>query len=345
MISRVAGSCFWMHRYVERVENLARLLRVNRSFLLDVPEGVADRWFPLIIVTGEEPLFTDLCLTGGFEPPRKKRSSVPPRPFADLRDDGDVVEAYLTWDQRSPVSLYTSLRWARENARTTREVISLEMWETLNDLWVDLGSAKARRRYADDRDLFYKRLRDGCDLFLGLSEQTLLDEEPLDFMRLGMWLERASQTARMLDVKHHTLGPSSADHESPVELAQWSALLYSCSASEAYYKRVPSSPDGRSIAAFLLQDPALPRSVLGCLLRARTTLERIRLEGRPDLGDEPAAMLDGLIERLRSRDIDAIFGESIHAELTQVIDTTTGVCAAIDRAYFDPGDQSALLAS
>lgn len=326
MISRVAGCCFWMHRYVERAENLCRLLKVNRSFLLDVPEGVADRWFPLIIVSGEQERFAEL------HPPA-------------AGDDGELVEAYLTWEERSPVSVMTSMRWARENARTTREVISLEMWETLNDLWVDLSRGKARRRYDTDRDTFYKRLRDGCDLFLGLSEQTLLDEEPLDFMRLGMWLERASQTARMLDVKHHTLGPSRADRESPVELAQWSALLYSCSASEAYYKRVPSKPDGRSIAAFLLQDPALPRSVLGCLLRARATLERIRTEGRPELGDEPAALLDGLIDRLRTRDIDTIFGQSIHDELTNAIDTTAAICASIDRAYFDPGDQSALLAA
>jgi uncharacterized alpha-E superfamily protein len=324
MISRVAGCCFWLHRYVERTENLSRLLKVNRSFLLDVPEGVADQWFPLIIVSGEQERFDAL-----FPP--------------EARDDGEIVEGYLTWDERSPVSVLTSLRWARENARTTREVISLEMWETLNDLWVDLSSGKARRRYQTDRDLFYKRLRDGCDLFLGLSEQTLLDEEPLDFMRLGMWLERASQTARMLDVKHHTLGPSRADRESPVELAQWSALLYSCSASEAYYKRVPSKPDGRSIAAFLLQDPALPRSVLGCLLRARATLERIRQEGRPEVGDAPAAMLDALIARLRAKDIETIFAESIHDELTHAIDTTGEICRAIDRAYVDPGDQTALL--
>ncbi|MCB9604197.1 MAG: alpha-E domain-containing protein [Sandaracinus sp.] len=324
MISRVAGCCFWLHRYVERAENLARLLKVNRSFLLDVPEGVADRWHPLIIVSGEQERFAELY---------------PP----SAGDDGEVVEAYLTWEERSPVSVITSLRWARENARTTREVISLEMWETLNDLWVDISRGKARKRYDADRDNFYKRLRDGCDLFLGLSEQTLLDDEPLDFMRLGMWLERASQTARMLDVKHHTLGPSRADRESPVELAQWSALLYSCSASEAYYKRVPSKPDGRSIAAFLLQDPALPRSVIGCLLRARATLERIRQVGRPELGDTPAALLDGLIERLRTRDIESIFADSIHDELTHAIDTTSAICAAIDRAYVDPGDQSALV--
>ncbi|HJK93887.1 MAG TPA: alpha-E domain-containing protein [Polyangiaceae bacterium LLY-WYZ-15_(1-7)] len=324
MISRVAGCCFWMHRYVERAENVARLLKVNRSFVLDVPVDDMEKWHPVVIVAGEEQRFGELF------------------PAASAHD-GEVVEEYLSWDERNPVSIRSSLRWGRENARTIREVISLEMWETLNDLWHFLRRGPGRRRYRQDRDAFYKRVKDGCDLFLALSESTLLDDEPLDFMRLGMWLERASQTARILDVKHHTLGPSRPGMESPVELAHWSALLYSCSASEAYYKRVPRRPDGMSIASFLLQEERLPRSVLGCLLRARATLERIREQGRREMGDEVAATLDGLIERLRGRSIEMIFAESIHAELTHVIDTTMGVCAAIDGAYFHPGDQVALL--
>ena len=124
MICRVAESCFWMHRYVERAENLSRLLKVNRSFLLDVPEGVADRWFPLIIVSGEQELF------GEIHPP-------------SAGDDGEIVEAYLTWEERSPVSVITSLRWARENARTTREVISLDkrFGKTLQSAQSSLQSA------------------------------------------------------------------------------------------------------------------------------------------------------------------------------------------------------------
>ena len=88
--------------------------------------------------------------------------------------DGEVVEEYLSWDERNPVSIRSSLRWGRENARTIREVISLEMWETLNDLWHFLRRGPGRRRYRQDRDAFYKRVKDGCDLFLALSESTLL---------------------------------------------------------------------------------------------------------------------------------------------------------------------------
>lgn len=319
MISRVAGSCFWLHRYLERAENVARLLRVTRSFVLDIPVDEIEKHYPLIIVCGEQARFD-----ARFD--------------AAQRQDREVVEDYLTWDADSPVSIRTSIYWARENARTTREVISLEMWESLNDLWNFLRFGGGRRLYARDRDAFFKRVKDGCDLVLGQTESTLLEGEPLDFMRLGRFLERANQTARMLDVKHHALGPSRGV-ETPIETAHWSALLYSCGAAEAYHKRWPARPDGQSIASFLVKEPALPRSVLGCLMRAKETLSRIRADGHPGIGGEAERMLDALVEHVRAMPIDA----TIHDELTGIIDRTASICVAIDEAYFDPGDQAALL--
>ncbi|MBX3271019.1 MAG: alpha-E domain-containing protein [Sandaracinaceae bacterium] len=319
MISRVAGSCFWLHRYLERAQSVAQLLRVNRSFVLDVPVDEIEKHYPLIIVCGEQARFD-----ARVEP--------------SLRHDRDVVEDYLTWDGESPVSLRSSLYWARENARTTREVISLEMWESLNDVWTFVRFGAGRRKYNTDRDAFFKRIKDGCDLVLGQTESTLLEGEPLDFMRLGRFLERANQTARMLDVKHHTLGPPRGA-ETPVETAQWNALLYSCGAAEAYHKRWPARPDGRSIADFLVKEPDLPRSVLGSLLRARDTLARIRAAGHPALGVAAERALDALVAHAR----EAPLGAALHEELTHVIDETTTICVALERDYFDPGDQRALL--
>jgi uncharacterized alpha-E superfamily protein len=325
VISRVAGCCFWLHRYLERAENVARLLRVNRSFVLDVPVAQLDKHYPLIIVCGEQERFD-----ARFD--------------ARAGHDQDAVEAYLTWDEQNPVSIRNSVYWARENARVTREAASLEMWEAINDLWTYLRRGAGRRAYRTDRDAFFKRIKEGCDLVLAQTESSLLEGEPIDFMRLGRFLERAHQTARMLDVKHHTLGPSSwgaasEGVESPVEAAHWSALLYSCGAAEAYYKRWTSQPDGRSIAEFLLRDTALPRSVLCSLIRAHQTLLRVREEGYPSLGGEAERVLDGLVAYVREVPLDA----SIHEVLTHVIDRTADICLAIERAYFDPGDQSALL--
>ena len=126
MISRVAESCFWLNRYVERVEVLARMLGVNFALQLDLELPKAERWRPLVVVCGQEADFL-------------KRTE------PDRADDPELVQEYLTWNEDNPSSLWSSLRAARENARTIRETISLEIWETLNDLWVWLGERGARR--------------------------------------------------------------------------------------------------------------------------------------------------------------------------------------------------------
>ena len=227
----------------------------------------------------------------------------------------------------------SAVRWARENARTTREVISLEMWEQLNGFWHWLNSERAQRAFRRDRDDFYRRVKEAADLFQGLTDSTLLDAEPLDFMRLGMFLERSGQTARIMDVKHHMLGEGRSavsDPDDPVEIAQWMALLHSCSASEAYLKRSRGVPTGEGIAAFLLHEPALPRSVLHGIEHALHHLGRIRASGHPDMGRRSERLLSDLAARLRNRPTDS----SLHDELTVVVNATIAIGAALDEEYF-----------
>lgn len=315
MISRVAGSCFWLHRYVERAESMARLLRVNSRYLLDVDVPEIERWHPLVIVSGEQERFAEIA-------PGKM-------------NDPEAVQEYLTWDSRNPVSILESVRWARENARTTREVISLEMWEQLNGFWHWLTAERARRLFVRDRDAFYQRVKEAADLFQGLTESTLLDEEPLDFMRLGMFLERAAQTARILDVKHHTFGPEQSGEESPVELAQWMALLHSCSAAEPFLKRSRGVPAGRAIGGFLVLEPALPRSLVHCLAKALEHLRRIRATGSGQMGRQAFRTLDALLRRLQETNVDQLFQRGIHEELTHVVNGTIEVGRLLEAEYFD----------
>ena len=236
VISRVAESCFWMNRYVERVEVLSRMLGVNLAFQLDVAMPDAERWRPLVVVAGEEEDFL-------------KRTAA-----SDV-DDAEVVQEYLTWSDDNASSLRSSLRFARENARTIRETISLEMWETLNDLWVWFGEPAARRLYRSDRYAFYLKLRNQCLLFHGTAQATMLHEDPFEFMRLGTALERAGQTARILDIKHHGVGPTTAGIETPEEAAQWLATLRYCSGAEPFLKRGEQAVSGAEVAAFLLFEP------------------------------------------------------------------------------------------
>lgn len=287
MISRVAESCYWLHRYIERVENTARMLHVNVFFLLDVNLPQFEQWRPALIVAGEEPRFQELF-------------------GEDRMGDGEVVQEYLVWDERNPASVLSSLRQARENARTIREAISLEAWTAVNGFWLWLTGGQGRRLYGRDRQAFYDRVRESCDLFLGVAHNTMSHDEPFHFMRLGMLLERAGQTARILDLKYHHLGPTLPDVETPQEAAEWLAILRSCSAAEPFFTRSLAGPTGAAVAEFLLFDRQFPRSVLFCLNRSWHHLQFIRPDETLQIGQESARRLEGLLRRLRSRSLDQV---------------------------------------
>jgi uncharacterized alpha-E superfamily protein len=314
MISRVAESCFWLNRYVERAENTSRLLSVNRAFELDVDLPARERWWPIVVVGGEQD---------------RIRSHL----SGDALYDGEQVQEYLTWEQDNPTSIASSVYWARENARTIREVISLEMWETLNAFWHWMRGGAGRRLYREDRDSFYKYVRERSVLFQGSSHSTMLHEEPFDFMRLGMLLERAGWTARILDVKHHIVGLAADGPESPLETAQAMALLRSCSATDSFFKRVHSAPTGRRVVAFLLEAETLPRSVLHCLDRAWNFLRRVQ-PASGVTGQRSARMLSALLEDLRSLSTEDIFARGLHEELTRIIDSVAEICQAVHDDYF-----------
>lgn len=317
MISRVASNCFWMHRYVERVENMARMLQVNFAFVLDVSLPAVERWKPFIIVSGEEQRFRELIGEDGFA-------------------DGEKVQAYLTWDERCPVSIYTSLHWARENARTIRETISLEMWESMNEFWLWMKEGRAREDYERDRYSFYTKVKERCQLFHGICHNTILNAEPFDFMRLGMLLERASQTARILDVKYHAFGTEAAREESASEVAQWLALLKSCAASEAFLKMNRNVLTGPAVASFLILQDKFPRSVMHCLTRAQRFLNRV---GDPLALDRPktaANQLAALLQHVAPLTIDRILEAGLHKELTGIVNRVADICTAIHVDYFDP---------
>lgn len=316
MISRVAESCFWLNRYVERVEVQARMIGVNAAFQLDVELADTERWHPLIVVTGQEADFLE-----EFGP--------------DEIDDAEQVQAYLTWNEDNPSSLYSSLRSARENARTIRETISLEMWETINDLWVWLDGPEGQERYEHDRAAFYMRLRDQCLLFHGVAQATMLHEDPFEFMRLGTALERASQTARLLDVKHHSIGPTGDRDEAPAEIAQWLAILRFCSGVEPFLKRRTAAPSGASVAEFLIFDPAFARSILHNLDRTRNFLRLVEPPGPSTIGRESLALLEATRTRLGNMTIEAVLREGLHETLTWIVEAMGELSVAIHREFFE----------
>ena len=311
MISRVAEHCFWLSRYLERAENTARVLEVNQTVLLDLEAPIDHQWRPLLIISGVH--------------------DMPGEP------DGERVQYYLTWEAANLGSVVSSLAAARENARIIREVISADMWERMNYYHLWLQGQSARGLYDSNRSEFYNQIKRINQLLHGIAEGTMAHGEAWEFFRLGKYLERACQTARILDVKYHILLPTPQQVGTPVDQAHWVAILASCSGYEPFHKQRTATTDPNvSVADFLIYDPLFPRSVCYCLRECQAAARAI--SGRP--GDAAEQAVQDLADWLEAKGIDGLLREGLHESLTHVVNSIHGVGEAVDRAYFDVGPQT-----
>lgn len=307
MISRVADQLFWLGRYLERAESSARVLLVTRNLALDGELAPRQCWHPAVIVSGEEDTF-------------RAR-------FGDAAlEDGERVQAYLALDGDAPCSIRRSVAGARDNARSIREVVSLETWEAVNELHLWLGGA-GRDVFRDDRHGFYRQIRQQAQLCLGVVHATMLHDDAFDFIFLGAMLERAGQTARILDVHHHALAQMPAHQV--VETALWLALLRACSGFEPFMKRFQGKASAATVARFLLLDARFPRSVAHALHAASKRLSRVRLPGRH--GARAFERLRALEAWVVDEGAPSIDAARLHELLTHVVDETHGICDEIGR--------------
>ncbi len=313
MISRVAEHCFWLSRYLERSENTARLLDVNQTLLLDYEVPIEHQWKPLLIISGAHD--------------------------AKVGSDSEAVQNYLCWEQDNTSSISSSLYAARENARIIREVISAEMWERLNyyHLWFNSDSAKSL--YSNGRSEFYNQVKRINPLINGIGEGTMLHGEAWEFYQLGKYLERACQTARILDVKYHFLLNNVEQVGTPIDNAQWVAILMSTSAYEPYHKSRVVAEAGVSVADFLIYDPLFPRSILRCLRECQFAAHAISRRPFSDCGDDVEYALRDLIVWLERRSIDDLVRGGLHEALTRVVNEIHRIGEAIHRVYFDVSTQ------
>ena len=233
MLARVADSIYWMSRYVERAENVARFIEVNLNLMLDLPAGAAQQWQPLVATTGDSEEFA-------------KRY--------DTATQQNVIQ-FLTFDEENVNSIRSCLRLARENARSVREIISSEMWENLNEFYLRVNSAEAGSR-TDPQDVLRSIKRSG-HLFTGVTDATMTHNESWHFCQLGCMLERADKTSRILDVKYFLLLPTAADVGTTSDDIQWAAVLRSASAFEMYRKSHGRIAPER-VVEFLLFETGVP---------------------------------------------------------------------------------------
>ena len=215
MLSRVADAIYWMSRYIERAENVARFVDVNLHLELDGSEAEG-QWSPLIETTGDTARF-------------KERHGT-----ATTRDN---VLRFLTFDAETPNSILSCFKNARDNARGIREIISSEMWEQVNAAYLMVTEAARSGVAMESPHDFFTAVKQASHLFVGITYLTMTHNEAWHFGRLGRLIERADMTSRIVDVKYYILLPDPALVGSPVDELQWAALLRSTSAFEMYRKR------------------------------------------------------------------------------------------------------------
>lgn len=252
MLSRVADAIYWLGRYIARAENVARFIDVNFQMMLDLPPGTREQWQPLITITGDEALFAE-------------RYGEP---------TAENVVRFLTVDADYPNSILASVRAARENARSVRDVISSEMYEQVNRLWLLLSNWELAPGDQSRLHDFCTQVRIGSQLFDGITDSTMSHGEGWQWARLGRMLERADKTSRLLDVKYFILLPRVEDVGTPFDQLQWAALLRSAGAFEMY-RKVKGRISPHECADFLLFDKDFPRALRYCISRADWSLHAI----------------------------------------------------------------------
>ncbi len=310
MISRVADHCFWLGRYLERAESTSRVLRVTYGLALDSILPPAQVWGSAVTVSGED-------------------ASFGARHGAARREDGEVVQQFLTWDLEVPSCLLRSVMAARENARIIREVVSLESWEAINELYLWLQSRSGRGEYDLNRDGFYRHVRAATQLILGAVEHTMLHDNAFDFISLGLLLERVGQTGRILDVHHHALMqlPPNLVREETL----WLSLLRACSGFEPFMKRSAGRVTPAGVAGFLILEPNFPRSILFCLHQAYQRLANIRSPSDPVLPRLESQRRLHLLEGFLLEESAQLDSTNLHELLTRVVEETATICADLER--------------
>ena len=315
MLSRVADSLYWMSRYIERSEDNARILDVNLQLLLDLANlsesETLQQWNSIISSLEENELFASL-----YEHP-----------------DGKAVAEFVTLQRRNPNSVLRCLSSARENARTTREQITSEMWEQINRMYLFVKGDSAGRLLRSSGHEFFKRIVTGSHLFQGITDATMTHGEGWDFIRIGKLLERADCTSRILDVKYHILLPSGERVGGNVDTIQWMAVLKSCSALEAYRKLYVGQVTPWKVIEFLITHRDFPRSIRFCVDSLDAALHRISGSSETHFGNEAERLSGRLRSDLDYVTIREIFDFGLHEYLEAIQERLVEIGDAMYATY------------
>lgn len=313
MLSRVANSIFWMNRYLERAENIARLIETQLHMILDLPSLREDpeAWKPLVDITGDQEYFEEK-----FGSPTREN-----------------VMFFHTFDGAYAHSIKSCLTAARENARSIREVIPSEFWEMINKLYLEVAGMGNSSSAFKDPHKFYSNIKMTSHLMMGIAYTTMSRGEGWHFAQLGRFLERADKTSRILDVKYFIILPTLDYVGSSMDSVQWSALLKSTSSFEMYRKKFNLiTPE--NIVEFLVFDREFPRSILYCVNHAEQSLSRIMGTPMGSFNNEMERQFGKLSGKLNYSSVDEVMSIGLHQFLDGIQTDLNSLGEAVHENFF-----------
>ena len=314
LLARYAECIFWLARYVERAENLARILDVNETFTRDARGD--QTWQSIVRLHADEEAFHERHGEATAEA---------------------VLRFYVT-DAGNSSSIVSAIRSARENARALRPLISTEMW-------VQLNVFQNRLNAIEDSDLspgrltdLFSEIKEACQTHTGITEGTFYRDQGWCFYQLGRYIERADQTTRLLDMKYHLLLPHAAeDVGSPIDIGQWNALLRSAAGYHAYRRQHPRGITPGRVAGFLLLNPSFPRSVFLCVCAVEALLTELKRHHGLRGATAAAEGLDGLRALLGALTIAEILSQGLHEFLDIIQRHLIAITRDLSSSFFGTG--------
>jgi uncharacterized alpha-E superfamily protein len=319
MLSRVADSLFWMSRYAERAENIARILDVNLQLMLDLPsltpDGLRALWEPVLRSTGDGEDF-----------------------YAHHKEtNSDTVIEFLTLNPKNSNSIIKCLTSARENARHVREQISLEMWEEINRTYLGIKSQTLKKILRQGPYEFFTQVKNASHLFQGITDGTMTHGEDWDFIQVGKYLERADMTTRLLDANDEIFVKRPAEQSQTGGTLQWSAILRSCSAHDAYRKFYVAQVEPDKVVEFLILNEFFPRSIRYCVQALNEGLRRISGAGDEPFTNQAEKLTGRLVAELNYSALEDIKTIGMHRYMDELQVRLNEIGEAIFRVYlFSP---------
>ncbi|HVM96479.1 MAG TPA: alpha-E domain-containing protein [Candidatus Acidoferrales bacterium] len=314
MLSRIADSLHWMSRYLERADNTALLIEINLLYLLEAEDQLTEaaQWRPLLAICGSEAAYSET--------------------YKGAPITANRVIQFLTQQRANPNAIRSSLRLARENARVVRDRISKEMWEAMNQMWLQVDRQLSGPLLPERAAGFYSEVRSGVARFHGITVSSMMRGQPFNFYLLGTFLERTDMTARILDVKYHLLLPDTSMVGSPLDFYQWAALLKSLSGFEAFRRNYHAGLRPIDVAQFIIFEPDFPRSLRFSLDRMKQAIDELAETARDE---RSADCMSRLLARLEDTNAEQVFERGLHEFLEDFLDGVRELNDALAARYFE----------